>query len=413
MMKVSMSKKDKLIPELRFQNYSDSWYKNELVSFTQVNPSSQSLPEKFIYIDLESVGEGRLLKKEMISKSNSPSRAQRVLQKDDILFQTVRPYQMNNYHFHFNQGDYVASTGYAQLRTENSSGFLYQHLHTYNFVKKVLLRCTGTSYPAINSSDLKKIKILYPSLPEQQKIASFLSTVDKKINLLESKIEHLEQYKKGVVQKIFNQEIRFKPVPNETSGNENGKSFPEWKKKKLASLLKFYDGTHQTPKYVDQGIPFYSVEHLTSNNFSKTKFISEEVYEKENKRVKLEKGDILMTRIGDIGTSRLIDWNVKASFYVSVALLKQNDSYNSSYLNQFIKSSIFQRDLWKRTIHVAFPKKINLGEIGNCVVLTPCLKEQAKIANFLSSLDKKIDLHKTQLDKMKTWKKGLLQKMFL
>ncbi|MFM6250287.1 MAG: restriction endonuclease subunit S, partial [Dolichospermum sp.] len=119
--------------------------------------------------------------------------------------------------------------------------------------------------------------------------------------------------------------------------------------------------------YQESGIPFYSVEHVTSNNFKDTKFIAKEVFEKENKRVKLEKGDILMTRIGDIGTPKYIDWDVEASFYVSLALLKQSKKINSLFLAHYIKTNLFQNELHQRTIHVAFPKKINLGEIGYCL----------------------------------------------
>ena len=145
----------------------------------------------------------------------------------------------------------------------------------------------------------------------------------------------------------------------------------EWEEKKLSDLTQIYDGTHQTPEYVKEGIPFYSVEHLTSNNFSKTKFITEAVYRKENQKVKMENNDILMTRIGDVGTARLINWDVNASFYVSLALLKQSSKINSSYLSKYINSSNFQHELWRRTIHVAFPKKINLGEIGLSILFLP------------------------------------------
>ena len=168
-----------------------------------------------------------------------------------------------------------------------------------------------------------------------------------------------------------------------------------------------------TPDYQDQGIPFYSVEHVTNNNFSETKYISREVFEKENKRVKLEKGDILMTRIGDIGTPKYIDWDVGASFYVSLALFKQSKKINSLYLTHYIKSDSFQSELHQRTIHVAFPKKINLGEIGNCLVRHPCEKEQTKIANFLTAIDDKIIQAQAQLEAVKRYKKGLLQQMFV
>jgi restriction endonuclease S subunit len=195
--------------------------------------------------------------------------------------------------------------------------------------------------------------------------------------------------------------------------DDNGNDFPEWEEKTLGEIAKVYDGTHFTPNYVSEGIPFYSVEQVTANDFINTKFISREVFKKENERVTVEKGDILMTKIGDIGTSKYIDWEVEASFYVSLALIKQSKKYNSKFLNQYIKSIDFQQELHKRIIHVAFPRKINLGEISNCFVNLPCFSEQQKIADFLSGIDNKIEQCGKMLSKYLEWKKGLLQGMFV
>ena len=180
----------------------------------------------------------------------------------------------------------------------------------------------------------------------------------------------------------------------------------------LRKFSKIYDGTHQTPTYVNSGIPFYSVEHVTANQFSKTKYISEDVYKNESKRVKIERGDVLMTRIGDIGTARYVDWNVRASFYVSLALIKTTKGLDSKYLNQYIASPFFQRELWKRTIHVAFPRKINLGEIGKCELYIPALEEQQKIALFLSNVNEWIENLRGQKEKLEEYKLGMMQKIF-
>lgn len=201
-------------------------------------------------------------------------------------------------------------------------------------------------------------------------------------------------------------------VPALRFKDEHGRDFPKWSNAKLAKLAKIYDGTHMTPDYKSEGVPFYSVEHVTNNNFDKTKYIAEDVYERENKRVKLEKGDILMTRIGDIGSPKLIDWEVKASFYVSLALIKQSKSINSRYLSHYIKTPLFQRELHQRTIHVAFPKKINLGEIGECLVNFPEPEEQSKIANFLTAVDEKITQLTQKCELLAQYKKGVMQQIF-
>jgi len=244
------------------------------------------------------------------------------------------------------------------------------------------------------------------TLPEQRKIADFLTSVDDRIGQLIQKKALLEEYKKGVMQQLFTQAIRFK--------DDQGNDFPDWEEKKLKAIARIYDGTHSTPAYTDTGVPFYSVEHLTRGSFHKTKFISEAVFEKENKRVKLERGDVLMTRIGDIGTSRHLDWDVRASFYVSLALIKlQQNLMIPEFAHQSISARYFQLELWKRTIHVAFPKKINLGEIGECEIKVPSLAEQTKIADFLSAIDRKIEAVANQITETQTYKRGLLQQMFV
>ena len=185
-----------------------------------------------------------------------------------------------------------------------------------------------------------------------------------------------------------------------------------WRENRLGNIARIFDGTHQTPKYVENGIPFYSVEHITANQFDDTKYISEEVFERENMRVKLEREDILMTRIGNIGMAKYIDWNVNASFYVSLALIKKNESFNSKFLSQLIHSPNFQRQLWKRTIHVAFPQKINLGEIGKCESILPTKPEQQKIAAFLTTVDNKIEQLSKKQELLGEYKKGLTQQIF-
>ncbi|QKY92166.1 restriction endonuclease subunit S [Acinetobacter sp. NEB 394] len=178
------------------------WEEKELKDIAEINPKSKKLPESFIYIDLESVEKGQLLLQKNIELQDAPSRAQRLLAKGDVLFQMVRPYQQNNYYFNLS-GEYVASTGYAQIRTKLDSKFIYYALHEKTFLDEVMNRCTGTSYPAINSSDLSSIEILIPCLEEQTKIANFLSSIGQKIEVVAQQIEQAKQWKKGLLQQMF------------------------------------------------------------------------------------------------------------------------------------------------------------------------------------------------------------------
>jgi len=190
------------VPTLRFPGFKDEWSYARLGDTCEINPRSETLPNSFVYIDLESVSSGILLKEDIVFKNNAPSRAQRLLKKGDVLFQMVRPYQKNNLYFDL-EGNYVASTGYAQLRTKFSSQYLFQYLQTQKFVDKVIERCTGTSYPAINSTDLSNIQISLPSNEEQIRIAKFLSLIDERIITQNKIIEELKLLKSTLCEMLY------------------------------------------------------------------------------------------------------------------------------------------------------------------------------------------------------------------
>jgi type I restriction enzyme, S subunit len=178
------------------------WEKRRLREAGKINPTSDPIPAIFQYIDLESVNSGALGRTSTIAACDAPDRAQRVVKIGDILFQTVRPYQQNNLFFTHGE-DFVASTGYAQIRSEENSKFLYHTVQSPAFVREVVRRCTGTSYPAINSSDLGDIRIGYPHSDEQQKIADFLSALDGKITAVAAQVDQMQAFKKGLLQQMF------------------------------------------------------------------------------------------------------------------------------------------------------------------------------------------------------------------
>ncbi len=180
---------------------------------------------------------------------------------------------------------------------------------------------------------------------------------------------------------------------------------------KLNKLVAIYDGTHETPNYTSSGVKFVSVENI-NNLLHSDKYISLEDFDKY--KIKPKYDDVFMTRIGDIGTSTIYKSNDNLAYYVSLALLRTKNQLilYPDYLNQYIKSSYFQKELYKRTIHVAFPKKINTGEIGECDITIPEYIEQKKISKFLSILDKKIELQSRKIEALKLFKKGLVTILF-
>ena len=191
------------VPELRFAGFADEWEERKLKDIAQFNPKTV-LPDEFEYVDLESVVGTEMISHRTESKDQAPSRAQRLAQKGDVFYQTVRPYQMNNYLYDLPYDNYVFSTGYAQMRPNIDSYFLLNSVQNKQFVQHVLDRSTGTSYPAINSSDLSNIEIHVPSkLSEQQKIGAFFKQLDDTIAANQRKLELLTDLKKGLLRQMF------------------------------------------------------------------------------------------------------------------------------------------------------------------------------------------------------------------
>ena len=237
----------------------------------------------------------------------------------------------------------------------------------------------------IAPADFFETELTMPQdIEEQKKIGKYFEELERLITLHQRKCEETKKLKKYMLQKMFPQ---------------NGRTVPEirfagftdaWEQRKLGDLVGIYDGVHQTPDYQDSGIMFLSVENIAT--LKSEKYISEEAFERDY-NVYPEKGDILMTRIGDVGTTNVVETAEKVAFYVSLALLKPNgiDSY---FLSNAMKTNDFQKGLRERTLVTAIPQKINKDEIGKInIFITNNDEEQKKIGAYFSSLDHLITLH--------------------
>ena len=169
----------------------------------------------------------------------------------------------------------------------------------------------------------------------------------------------------------------------------------EWKK--LGEVCNVYDGTHQTPKYTDCGIKFVSVENIHAP-YNSNKYISEDDYIKKYK-TKPQQGDVLMTRIGDIGTCTVLNREEPIAYYVSLALLRPNqDLVQSNYVKYILESNTGKKELRKKTLLTAVPLKINLGDVGKISIPVPSLSEQQRIVSILDTFTSSISNLKQQIE---------------
>ncbi|MDU1465590.1 MAG: restriction endonuclease subunit S [Streptococcus mitis] len=272
-----------------------------------------------------------------------------------------------------------------------------------NFREQVKKIVQGGTQIYVNYSSVEQLKLPLPSLPEQTAIGSFFQDIDQLISLQQRKLEVLKEQKETYIKLLFPAKGQTKPALR-FAGFED-----EWKEVKLEEVCEIYDGTHQTPIYTTEGVMFLSVENIRTLNSDK--YISKDAFDK-NFKISPKSGDVLMTRIGDIGTSNLVETDIDLAYYVSLALIRSS-VIESKFLNVSISSDYFQKELWKRTLHIAFPKKINKNEIGQSKFYYPPFPEQEAIGSFFQDLDKAIAKQEEKVNQLKESKQTLLRKMFI
>ncbi|WP_396425369.1 restriction endonuclease subunit S [Lactococcus cremoris] len=410
MAKIDDSVKKK-VPELRFPGFTDDWEERKLGEHAKYRRGSFPQP----YGNKEWYdGEGAMPFVQVVDVTNKLTLVENTKQKISKLAQSKSVFVPKGTVVVTLQGSIgrVAITQYDSFvdRTllifEDYEKETDERFWAYTIQKKFeieKLKAPGGTIKTITKEALSSFDVHLPQFKEQAKIGSFFKQLDDTIALHQRKLDLLKEQKKGYLQKMF---------------PKNGAKVPElrfagfaddWEQRKLNEVSDIYDGTHQTPKYQDNGVMFLSVENiktLTSN-----KFISREAFEDEFK-IRPQRGDVLMTRIGDIGTANVVETDEDLAYYVSLALFK-SEELNPYFLQASIYAPFVQYQIWKRTLHIAFPKKINKNEIGQVPINVPTLAEQTKIGSFFKQLDDTIALHQRKLDLLKEQKKGFLQKMFV
>ena len=398
---------DNKTPAIRFKGYTDDWEQRKLGECAEFNSKSE-LPDIFEYVDLESVVGTDILSHRTESKSSAPSRAQRLARKGDVFYQTVRPYQKNNCIFENDENNWVFSTGYAQLRPVNNGYFLLTLLQNEDFVKLVLDRCTGTSYPAINSNDLADIDVNIPiDNLEQHKIGDYFRNIDALITLHQHKLEKLQKIKKSMLQKMFPKngankpEIRFKGFTD------------AWEQRKLGEVADIVGGgtpSTSNDDYWDGDIDWYAPAEIADQIYvaSSERKITQQGYDNSSAKM-LPVGTVLFTSRAGIGKTAILrkEGCTNQGFQSIVPHINELDSY-------FIFSRSEEMKRYGETVGAGSTfVEVSGKQMANMELMMPTtMEEQVTIGSFFSNLDSLITLHQRKCEKYKNIKSGLIRKLF-
>ena len=400
------------VPKLRFKEFTDEWVYYKYKDIFNLNQGLQIpiterfldyAPNRFFYITNEFLKPSS--KKSYYIENPSPNV---ICTKEDILMtrtgntgkvitNIAGVFHNNFFRIKYNPKNF-------------NKDFICCILNQNKIQNKILTLAGSSTIPDLNHKDFYSIKSRFPKLKEQEKIAKFINTVDKKIENIENTISSLENQKKGLLQQIFSQKLRFK--------DKNGNNYPNWEKKKLGKLLSITSSkrVHEAD-WTTSGIPFYRARDIVSifNNKPISKiYISEKLYEECSSSCgKISENDLLVTGVGTIGIPYLVKKSDKFYFKDgNIIWLKNSPAIYGKYLFYIFISSYVQKQINMMT---------GKGTVGTYTIknakdtniLLSCLEEQTKIANFLSAFDRKLENQKAQLEHWKQIKKGLLQQMFV
>ena len=418
------------VPKLRFKNFSQALINGP---FEQYIKSSKYGP-RFDANDYDLNGNVKTIrgtdvaldatiKYEQVPIANLPQKLidEHQLQEGDILVITTADCGLSAV-FEKQEIPFIASAYAVRIVLKNSLDSLWvkyylQTQHIVNEVNKYVRKGTLSNLPL---SDISKFSFTVPALEEQTKIATFLSAVDEKISQLTQKHELLSQYKQGMMQKLFSQQLRFKA--------DDGSEFGEWEEVKFSGIFNF----HQTNSYsrallaeygeimnIHYGDIHTKFSMLFDVNKESVPFLNDEVdTSKIAKEQFLKVGDLVIADASedykDIGKSieviSLNNQKVVAGLHTYIA--RPVKPFALGFCGYMMQTFPVREQIKKLAtgISVLGISKTNLGKVE---LKVPSLEEQTKIANFLSAIDQKIEVVVQQIEQAKTWKKGLLQQMFV
>lgn len=408
----------KKIPALRFPEFEGEWIRERLGKVFEIFngyafSSSDACEEGVKWVKIADVGINQMrydnlsyLPGEFIKKHKKF-----LLKKGDYVIALTRPILSGNLkiaQIDDNFDNSLLNQRVGKILSSNDLGFVYNLLQRRALIVQIENNIAGTDPPNLSTSAIDTIKAFIPPLSEQQKIATFLSTIDTRIQQLSRKKALLEQYKKGVMQQVFSQEIRFK--------DEEGKEFPEWEEKRLSAALSVSSKRNNNLRYGKEDVLSVSGEHGIVNQiaFMGRSYAGESV---ANYHV-VENGDIVYTKSPlKANPYGIIKVNKGAAGIVSTlyAVYQVKENFSGLYLEYYFQlddnTNSYLRPLVRKG--AKNDMKINNSHVLTGKITVPTLFEQQKIVAFLTAIDGQIDLVSQQLERMQAFKKGLLQQLFV
>ncbi|MDO5543883.1 MAG: restriction endonuclease subunit S [Acinetobacter sp.] len=393
------------VPKLRFKEFTPEYNEYELKTLLKSyrlggNYSNSESKTNYPLIKMGNLNRGsiNLSKIEYIS-SDEIIDDQDQIQLGDLFFNTRNTLDLVGKVAIWRNELPVAYYNSNLMRLEFENNFYMNFLlNTEKSLEKLKAIASGTtSVAAIYTKDLLKVKVKIPFVDEQTKIASFLCAVDEKISQLTQKHELLSQYKQGMMQKLFSQQIRFKA--------DDGSEFGEWEINIIRDVF-----TNKSKNFNPQNegnLPCIELEHLSQNTGKILGTI--ESCEQQSTKNLFEKNSVLFGKLRPYlrkFAKPKFKGVCSSEIWVLTGIKVSND-----YLFQYIQSEQFS-ELTNIQSGSKMPRA-DWGVISEAEIEYPCLAEQTKIANFLSAIDQKIEVVAQQIEQAKTWKKGLLQQMFV
>ncbi|RCJ38142.1 hypothetical protein A6769_10365 [Nostoc punctiforme NIES-2108] len=413
-----MSKKlNKNVPKLRFPEFKGDWEYlkiEDIASVTSGGTPNRSEPSfwngNIPWVTTSEIGQAEIHGSvEKITEKGLQNSSAKIFKKDTIL---LAMYGQGKTRGQVSILKIEAATNQACAAIALKSGFNLQFVYYFLFKEYENLRglANDGSQKNLTAGLIKQYKVPVTHINEQEKIASFLGAVDRRLTQLRRKQELLQTYKRGVIQKLFSQQIRFT--------QPDGSPFPDWEEKTLEEVCDITSSKRvYLHDYVKEGIPFYRGKEITEikKNIKPVDilYITEDRYQEfKNKYGVPIIGDILITAVGTLGNVLKIRNNEKFYFKDGnlIWLRKANKNINVDFLEILLENS--QNQLLKTSIG-STQKALTIVGLKKISLFFPYLEEQEKIANFLTAIDRKIEAISSQIDQTEQLKKGLLQKMFV